>query len=470
MAAPAGGGLAALKARLAAEKAARQATNTPAQATPDTYAPATPATQHPTPPPPAAAQEPPAAVQRLKAQLEASDGEKAALQQRVSTLESKLAEASHGHSAAVSALEARAKAAEARLALATSTAAAPAPLGDDGSTTDLAAEVARLQKANAHLERQAARMRQHLLDKEEEDAARTSAEDDAAEERRRAAVNAARGEVDADLRAQRQRADDADAQVASLQDAVNERDTEIANLQRALGALTAEAERGERQRRELAHARAEVRQLQATASAATQDAAVCRSRVDEAQRAVERATHEAAEFRNAALAASQNEARARRALDEALAKRLGRDQASSGAVDQRVAMQVLLALFERRLADDVVALALKVFGAGDAEAARARAAVASLRSSGVLGTVGAVVGAPLSLVGRGVKSIVGGVTGVGPVGELTDEWVRFLEESLNEGGGETASEALREETKAPVTPIAPVPAVPQSGLADIPLG
>jgi len=349
-------------------------------------------------------------------------------------------------------------------------------------------------------------MRQHLLDKEEEEASRADTEASNAEQKQRSALEAARAEVLQELKAQKQRADDADARVTTLQDEVNERDTEVANLQRALGALTAEAERGERQRRELAHAKAEVRNLQSAAAAAASDAASCRARVDEAQKTVQKATQEAAEFRAAALTASQNEARARRALDEVLAKQLGREdgQGNGAAVDSRVAMQVVLALLERRLSDDVVALALRVFSAGDAESARLKAAVATLKKSGVMGTVGKVAGAPLSLAAFGLKSIVGGVTSVKQVGDLSDNWLKFLEDEMAKTeeddlvgaavgavaappppplppSSSAAAAAAPSSSSSPPPPasppppppmptIAPVPAVPQSGLADIPLG
>lgn len=433
--------------------------------------------------------------------------------QQLSEHKAQIAKLEKGHAAALAAWEARAKAAETKLSkqqqasLTTTTLPSSSQAAADASaSSELALEIERLKKANEHLERQAARMRQHLLDKEEEEASRADTEASNAEQKQRSALEAARAEVLQELKAQKQRADDADARVTTLQDEVNERDTEVANLQRALGALTAEAERGERQRRELAHAKAEVRNLQSAAAAAASDAASCRARVDEAQKTVQKATQEAAEFRAAALTASQNEARARRALDEVLAKQLGREdgQGNGAAVDSRVAMQVVLALLERRLSDDVVALALRVFSAGDAESARLKAAVATLKKSGVMGTVGKVAGAPLSLAAFGLKSIVGGVTSVKQVGDLSDNWLKFLEDEMAKTeeddlvgaavgavaappppplppSSSAAAAAAPSSSSSPPPPasppppppmptIAPVPAVPQSGLADIPLG
>ena len=434
--------------------------------------------------------------------------------QQLSEHKAQIAKLEKGHAAALAAWEARAKAAETKLSkqqqasITTTTSSSSSQAAADASaSSELALEIERLKKANEHLERQAARMRQHLLDKEEEEASRADTEASNAEQKQRSALEAARAEVLQELKAQKQRADDADARVTTLQDEVNERDTEVANLQRALGALTAEAERGERQRRELAHAKAEVRNLQSAAAAAASDAASCRARVDEAQKTVQKATQEAAEFRAAALTASQNEARARRALDEVLAKQLGREdgQGNGAAVDSRVAMQVVLALLERRLSDDVVALALRVFSAGDAESARLKAAVVTLKKSGVMGTVGKVAGAPLSLAAFGLKSIVGGVTSVKQVGDLSDNWLKFLEDEMAKteeddlvgaavgavaappppplppSSSAAAAAAAPSSSSSPPPPasppppppmptIAPVPAVPQSGLADIPLG
>lgn len=434
--------------------------------------------------------------------------------QQLSEHKAQIAKLEKGHAAALAAWEARAKAAETKLSkqqqasltTTTSSSSSSQAAADASASSELALEIERLKKANEHLERQAARMRQHLLDKEEEEASRADTEASNAEQKQRSALEAARAEVLQELKAQKQRADDADARVTTLQDEVNERDTEVANLQRALGALTAEAERGERQRRELAHAKAEVRNLQSAAAAAASDAASCRARVDEAQKTVQKATQEAAEFRAAALTASQNEARARRALDEVLAKQLGREdgQGNGAAVDSRVAMQVVLALLERRLSDDVVALALRVFSAGDAESARLKAAVATLKKSGVMGTVGKVAGAPLSLAAFGLKSIVGGVTSVKQVGDLSDNWLKFLEDEMakteeddlvgaavgavaappppplppSSSSSAAAPPSSSSSPPPPASPpppppmptIAPVPAVPQSGLADIPLG
>lgn len=438
---PAGGALAALRARLAAERERKNAeerlsaagrANPPAKAPPPPFVPepARPEETRPRetrgvapriPEPTVSPARDPVATTTMRA----ADGRSGALEDGAS--DSAAAARLRAAERAVAELTSARREDAAKHAEALRIATQNAEL----ATRDLQAQKFETEKKEKELER----LRRHLLDME--------AEDDEKEERLSAreaeAARRAEGTIAAATEASVSAARAAERDAEILREALAAKDAELANLQLALEHFDDEAESAERRALESSALRERNATLGAELVAERARVAAAQEKARDAEaRALAMEKHAAAA--DAAAQKSVVEAsRARAALREHAKRAVSLSADASEQVDRRVVAKLLVTYFQREQSVDVLELMARVLGVSEADKIEMGLGPGGARRpKGVLGTVAAVPGrvvfGALGLAGTVAKVPVAVAEVYTPETEtatVADQWVEFLLQQMD---------------------------------------
>lgn len=298
------------------------------------------------------------------------------------------------------------------------------------ASRDLESAKYETEKKNSELEK----LRQHLLAMEEED----DLKEEMLREREMELAEQAEATISNATEISESTKKAAERDVDLLREALQKKDLELANLQKALEHFDDEADDAERSVLELTALREKNSFLNAELVAERARVAAASDKVSEAEKRCTDLEKHAMAADAAAQKSVLEASRARRALAEQASQAVTLASDSSEQIDRRVLSKLLVTYFEREESGDVLELMARVLGLNDEDKRKIGVGPGAKKKKGVLGAVAAAPGrlvfGALGLAGTVAKVPVAVAEVYKPDSDETtvaDQWVDFLLQQMD---------------------------------------
>lgn len=290
-------------------------------------------------------------------------------------------------------------------------------------------------------EKELLKMRRHLLEMEAED----DAKEDTLREREMALSQQAEASISTAVATSFATAKAAERDCEILRVALAAKDLELANLQKALAHFDDERDESTRLVVEAVLLRENNARIAAELTAERAVVAAASEKVCAAERKCVQLEKHAAAADAAAQKSVSEASRARRALAEHATRAVTMASDSSEQIDRRVVGKLLVTYFERERSVDVLELMARVLGLGEED--KTKIGVGPLATRHRKGVLGAVAAAPGRLV-YGALGLAGTVAKVpfavaetykpeSDTSTVADQWVDFLLQQMDAEDGES---------------------------------
>lgn len=300
------------------------------------------------------------------------------------------------------------------------------------------------RKEREKAQRELARLKQHLLDKELEESEKMDEDSKIIEELRTASEQqkvhilrlekALKQELakqeefknvkSIELQKSSEIINNLNQKLASYASIVESKNTELLNLQTALGQYYVESEAKERLERDLAAARKESSKLSDLLKISAQDLEISRKEKDEAFSKLAQAERVLLESKSTIQKLKEDNSKLHRAVEQSMTRINRMSMDSDFYVDRRIVIKLLVTYFQRNHSKEVLDLMVRMLGFSDEDKQRIGFAQHAAGRTAVRGVLG--------LPGRLVGGILGARTSEVPPETHTDNqsfadlWVDFL--------------------------------------------